>query len=453
MMRDNMLSVKTISNLDKLAKLLTENKKSGEIPEWPFICGRIPDDINVDRTNGDTLYLCGELYKTYGFCLTSLVNEKQLEYLSQRSINKELWYFTCQIFFKPDTSKKTTSIQQAIEYLEKRLVKPLEEWEIIIPIENLKLGGREYIINGVKLFEMSPELTEQWGINKENAIDEINYKQIIGKVVAIFIENAADSDKAIEIAKNKVSTLLDILRVSLLIDHQPLIIDWVIHDEELLFTNGECAFARKKVNKESYFSQTRSFRGVDFTLKEDHYKQLDNSKQILENMFDNLSRSLVTRFVRAIHWISNSITSEEFDYKVVDICTSLETMLTSKGDPRKGECIALRIQLLNMILQKSTIHPKYILEIYDKRSNVIHGSSLKICSKTDYNIGKRIALDTLVKSLEYIKINKITKHEDFLNSLLGDNKLLHKAIVFWKSTKYSKSVNKAAVLMFDKKTI
>jgi hypothetical protein len=447
-----MFSRNTIEYFFKLAKSLIENSSKRDIPtSWPLMGGVIPVDINTNKVDDNTLYLTGELYKAYGICLLSLLNEKKLEYLSQRTIDKELWHLTCEVFFNPDLYKSEENLNKAFSSFQERLKKPIVEYEILVPIENLKLGTYQYEINGIKLFEMSAEFAEQWSVRKDNVIDEKAYKEALGKVVASFRENSADIDKATELARDRVNALIDTLRVSLLIDHKPRIVEWIIHDEQMLFTKSEMLFIRKNTSTDlgvSYWE--RCFRPVELKIDDTYNKQLITSKPIIEDILNYSSLKIRRRYERAIYWISHSITTEEMDYKAVDICTALETLLTKKGDKKKGEFITLRMQLLSMKLKDKTYNPIYVMEIYEKRSNIIHGSSLKICSKSDYRKGLSISLDTMVKSFIYIQTNGIKDYDTFLSSLQDDKELLDKAVIFWKDPKrhkYQKEILTAIKLM------
>jgi hypothetical protein len=442
-----MFSEKTADNLNKLAKLLIDNKgKSETVIDWPFKWGKIPEDIEFDRAQGDSLHITGEEYNQYHLCLVSLVNERELEYLSNREIDKELWHLVCEIFTNTTILKDPKALRKSLYSFQNRLKKPLIEYEIIIPIENLKIGEHVYEIAGTKLFEMSPEFAQQWGIIKDKIIHDIFFKEAVGKAVATLTENAADPDKAAERARDRVKTSLDILRVALLLDHEPRVISWKIHDEEMLFTQSEHIAIRKgKDTTNIFFDIKRGFRSVEFKVDQIIYNQLETSRMVIESLFN---RNIITghikdRLSRTIKWISNSVIKDELDDKVIDICTALETLLTTKDDLRKGECIALRTTLLNAKLKKTFFNPVYVMDIYLKRSEIIHGSAIKVCTESDYQIGRIIALDILVKSLSYIQLNGIKQHKTFIDSLQDDKDLLDKAVDLWENTIYREDIKKA----------
>lgn len=444
-----MFSKQTADNLHKLAQSVIVNKGERSLgPSFSTKWGEIPDDIEFDRTGGDSLSISGDEYRQYVICLESLINERELEYLSKREVDKELWHLVCEIFIGSDTLREPRAFRLLLSSFQDRLKKPLEEYEIIVPIENLQFGGHVHKILGVEFFEPSPEFLKKWGIDKDNKIHKFFYDAVISKGAAVLSEYAADPSKAVERARDTVNTALDMLRIALLFDHEPRIIGWKIHDEEMLFRRSEHAAARK-VGDYSFvfFSGQRAFRSIELKINDVISKQIEASQKIIDCLFnkDGMKGRIRERILRAATWISNSIIREEPDDKIVDVCTALETLLTTKGDLRKGECIALRTTLINTKLNKPFFDPVHVMNLYLKRSDIVHGSSRRICTESDYQIGRLIALDVVSKSLEYIKSNNITQHKSFIDSLQDDKVMFQKAVDFWKPyTKYYPDILKAA---------
>lgn len=447
-----MLSKTTSDSLIKLSQLIRANIGEGGIgTEFSFKWGKIPDDIEFDRTNGDSISIGGDEYRQYIQCLELLANEKEIEHSSKREIEKELWHLVCEIFANADKLKDPKALRKVINSFQDQLRKPLEEYEIIIPIENLQLGKYVHEINGVKLFQILPEFAEKWGIIKENKTHELFYKDAIDKVVALLSEYAADPTKAIARARNRVNTVLDVLRVALLVDHEPRIVGWRIHDEEMLFKQSEQAAAKKVGLKNILFDWQRGFRPIQFKVDEVIARQMEASRQMIKDLLGSSGKKghLENRLLRTLEWISNSVTRDELDDKVVDICTALETLLTTQDDLRKGECIALRTMLLCSKLGKSFFEPESVMNIYLKRSEIVHGSSRRVCTESDYRIGRTIALDTFCKSLSYIESRRIKKHKAFIDSLQDDKDLFKKTVGFWKPSEYYPDILKAAERILD----
>jgi len=454
-----MFSKNTLDNLEKLAKIIITNK-GGELiidPAHPLWIkqAEIPGNINSQTSEKMFLTLTGEDFLQYSRCLSLLEDEPSLEALSIDEIDKDLWLLVCDVFVQSEHFRKPNAVKDSITTLQARLARPIEDFEVMIPINNIKFGSYVHVIGGVKFIDLTDEIAVEWGIKTDKTFHNIFYKAAVGKTVAISIEKGADPWKAAERARQSVATALNILRVELLIDHEPQIIGWKIHDEQMLAQQSEHIVVRKANDKSQVLpGWNRGFESIEFSLNEVISKQIERSSEIMEFLFNKtyFNLEIVDRFKRALEWIGKSVLRDEPDDKIVDICTSLETILTTKSDLRKGECITLRSVILNMKLGKPYYSPQYIMDLYLKRSDIIHGSKRKICTVSDYEIGRVITLDVICKSIEYAKINSFKKHSSFIQSLDADDALINKAPDFCKiSPNYYKDILEASKRIIEQK--
>lgn len=121
----------------------------------------------------------------------------------------------------------------------------------------------------------------------------------------------------------------------------------------------------------------------------------------LQPLFDKAAPvRLRERLLRALEWIGTSVTREHYDDKVVDLCTALECLLTGKDDPKKGEAISLRMMLLARELELGFVHPGIPYGLYGLRPEVVHGSAIGACGRSDYATLRHVALDVLLRLLE-----------------------------------------------------
>jgi len=445
------LSSQTQQNLVELVRLLTENKGRSEREAWqlPFKWGVIPEDIEYDKPEGESLIISGQEYIQYDKCVKSLGAESSLEYLSKREIDKELWHFVCEAFFESYLLKDKASIKRKVNLFQERLSKPIEQYEVLIPIENgLRLGGHNFEIAGIKLFEMSENDALNWSITKDKPLYSNFYDAVVNKAVALLYEKGCDPWKAADRARERLTTALNILRVALLIDHESRVIGWKIHDEQMLFKQGEHIGVKKLGGTDLLLPGWRlGFRSIEFMVNDIISKQIVESTGLIDCLFkeNGVHGRIRDRLVRAMEWIGDSVTREALDIKVVDICTALETLLTTKDDKRKAEAIALRMMLLYALSNKPFFNPVQVLELYKKRSDIVHGSDKEICTDTEYSTGRRIAVDVFQTTLIYIEKNCITQYVDFIRSLQADEALVWKAVDFWKPyPKYKKDIEEAA---------
>ena len=291
-----------------------------------------------------------------------------------------------------------------------------------------------------------------WGVNKSKPLYSRLYDAVVkNKTVALLCEKGCDPWKAVDRARERLAIALNTLRVALLIDHEPRIVGWKIHDEQMLFAQEEDIGVKKQGSQNLILpSWERGFRSIEFMVNDIISKQIVKSAELIDCLFKEtgIHGRIRDRLVRAMEWIGDSVTRESLDIKVVDICTALETLLATKQDKRKGEAITLRMMLLYSLLNKPFFNPVQVLELYNKRSDIVHGSDKDACSDSEYSTGRWIAVDVLQTALIYIKKKNITQHADFIRCLQTDGALVQKAVDFWKPyPKYQKDIAEAAKQM------
>ena len=445
------LSSRTQQELIELVRLLTQTKGKSVRRAWqpPFRFGMVPEDIEGKGSEGASLIISGEEYVQYSKCVRSLEAESSLEHLSRREVDRELWRLVCEAVFESGVLGDKAAIKREVASFQQRVSRPIEQYEVLIPLEGgLRLGGHDLEIGGIKLFEMSGDDARNWGIVEDRPIYENLYHAVVNGAVAVIHEKGCDPWKVAERARDRLSVALSTLRVALLMDHEPRVLSWKVHDEQMLFRQGESIGVKKLGSREPLLPGWKlGFRSVGFTVDDVIAKQIAESSGLIDCLFkeEGLQGRIRDRLVRAMEWIGDSVTREGPDAKVVDICTALETLLTTKGDKRKAEAIALRMMLLYSLSDRPFFDPAQVLELYGKRSDVVHGSNRDICTDSDYSTGRRISVDVLQTTLAYVRKNRITQHGDFIRSLLTDEALVSKAVDYWKEDpEYRKGIEEAA---------
>jgi hypothetical protein len=432
---------KTTQSLFDLVNSILKNKDRPEIElDWfPPRYGKIPADVKCAAVKEDSLLIGSkEENARYQNCLAFLCNEDSLKHVAYSELDKELWHFYCEIYCDSAKFKNDSEIKSVVNALLKRLNKPLIDYEVLIPLEKqLQLNGNTFDLAGVRFMQMSEVDIVNWGIDKNISVFHTKfYDAIIGKSVALLYEQCHGSDKAVENARKKLNAALNMLRVALLLDHDPRIVSWRIHDEEMLFCADEQYAVRQKGSSSpAQFGFHRGFRCVQFTIDSAYSNQIAESKRVIDSLFipSNLQSGLYKRLRRALEWIGSSVTRERLDDKIVDICTALETLLSTQQDSRKGEAITLRMMLLYSWFKKPFFSPVKVLELYIKRSDIVHGSKRDTCLDYDYRMGQWIAIDVFNHVLVYVQANNITQHGDFFKHVESDLALIDKSVDFWKS--------------------
>jgi hypothetical protein len=143
--------------------------------------------------------------------------------------------------------------------------------------------------------------------------------------------------------------------------------------------------------------------------------------QLVRKLPANL-RGLVER---TLHWIGLSISEIDADLKISFLCTALETLLTTKDDPRKGERIAYRGYLLGMEVNPDNYSmPQKVFRVYDDlRSTVVHGADIGVASRKDYWLMLEHAQATFKHFIEFVSKNRLTRQTQVYTKLLQSEHL------------------------------
>ena len=443
--------------LNDLAKAILKNIDNTIVePAWPPRYGQIPADIKC----GDSVRQTGLLIKTseemshYHYCLALLT--ASFKDMDHSALDNELWRFYCTVYCAPERFTHEKEVKSLIAALPARLVKPANDYEVFIILEkHLELKGHVIDLAGARFTEMSEQTLLDWRIDQAASVMHKQFHDmVVGKPVAFVRERAYGPKKALEAARSKVNSALNALRVALLIDHTPRIVGWRIHDMELLFRPDEQYGIRQAGRPESAtFGFSMGFRNVQFSIDSTYSNQIAQSATILDVLFTqpNLQSRLYGRLRLALECIGGSVTKERNDDKIVDICTAFETLLVPEREGRKGEAIALRMMLLYAHLKLPTFDPVKLLEIYLKRSRIVHGSDRDICTDYDYKSAQWMATDVLTKALAYVQFHNITRHSAFIDALESNRKLIERSVEFWKETPYYKAISESAAGVIAKR--
>ena len=374
-----------------------------------FRMGYVPDDIDIDRSKGDYLVLYDEYYRFYLNVLNRLRSELALEYLKDSELKNALWHFTCEIIAGYSVYRNAVKLKEKIDAFLSSALRPLEEYEVLVPILHLDAKDLEIKIGDVTIKKFDEIALEDWGIPRERRVA----KEIGNKTMAIIPEKGNNPKLICERARRKADFVIRVLQVSFSTNLS-------IHDEDTLFKQDENIFYRKKDTPSSVGGWLqRSYKpfsvDIDEALEKSINKFLSSIPEILEE--EKLPPKLRERFERALTWIGRSIEDEDPDIKIINLSTALETILTAQSDKMKGETLAYRMLLLNAHVDKPFIHPAKVLWIYELRSNIVHGNEIGIASDHEYLTMKHVAIDTLLYSLEIIRREGLKNHAKFIETI------------------------------------
>jgi len=384
-----------------------------------YMRGYIPDGIQMDRSNGDDLILFGDYYWLYNEVLSKLRKELTLEYLEDGDLKDLLWHFVCEIITHCSTYRKdVTVLKNAINEFCAKISKPLEDYELLVPILNLDAKDTKIKIGKVIVKKFDEESLKKWGVSKHS----IEFGEFADKTMAIVIEKGNNPSLVCKRAIREVDFVIHVLQVSLSTTR-------FIHDIELLYEQSDKRLIRKKEDPKSValvlYGRKPHLRDIGGEIEQVIKNFVTDFSDVLE---EKIPLKLRTLFKIAMTWIGRAIEEDDPDIKICYLSTALETLLTTRSDLKKGETLAYRMLLLNSRMNEPFVYPAMVLWIYELRSKVIHGSRLAVASKDDYQTMKSIAIETLIFSHKVICENELRTHADFIKILESHSdtkKILH----------------------------
>lgn len=227
----------------------------------------------------------------------------------------------------------------------------------------------------------------------------------------LVVEKGNNSSLVIDRARKKGNEAIKLIQTYL--SAMPFVVN-----EQLLFSLSE-DYAIKKKNDSQVIGTgwRRNFSPLEFDYESEFLKLVGKANEHYE-LLNNIPEKLQNQIKRTILWIGKAVSEEDFDIKVAFLCTALETLLTTKQDGRKGEKIAYRTALLRRHFEETITHPRYVLQLYLTRNDVVHGSKIGIASKSEYYSLLDLTRNTLDYFVKIVGQKKFKKQTDVLNLLI-----------------------------------
>lgn len=379
-----------------------------------------------------SLFLTMDETELYQECLHALIGEPELEHLLlerkvERKIDDQLWELVCDLFLNRQQYKDSGKRNERIEHFVSEVTKSPDDYEVLFVIDHLRMDEGQFVVGNVTFFHLNDQQALERGMHHD-----LLAASMVGKTVGQVHVQAGSSKTARDRAKEKVDTALSVLRVS----GAPIPL---VHDDQLLQSRSQF-YAVKNLSRSDertsggwergFVPATLELRGATLEVFSEELVQL----QPIVN--GAISGDLGERLLRALEWVSSSITHERNDDKVVSLCTSLETLLTTINDKQKGEAVALRFLLLSMAVDRDglLLHPLEVLHLYKLRSKVVHGSRRNVCGKRDYQLLRHVVLDVMQDVISLSASNQeLTKASKLITELQRESRV-QRAITWLQET-------------------
>jgi hypothetical protein len=385
--------------LDQLAESMI-----GEPQEWqpqstlfPKM-GRIPPQVTQGNKEVEWLTITDEDLRLYLLALDALARETELQHLTRQDIDPILWEAACDLFVNRARYKEPRVRSQRMQQMVDQIPRELEAFEVLIEIEHLSVAASRIAIAGCELFRLAESTVAKWRVAPHPGRSAVN--ELSGKTVALVRVEAGSPNKAASIARNRVDTALNMLRVCL-----STVPRHYLPDFQMLMRQGQ-VLAVRAVNGSgrALESWELAFSPKELSLAGPLLTGVRHFLQHLEPLVKGtLSNDLQEQLLRALEWIGTSVTREHADDKVVDLCTALEAMLTTRDEGRKGEAVALRQMLLSLAINRPIRDPIVVYGLYDLRSRIVHGSARRVSGRHEYLWLRQAAISILVDILAFVQ--------------------------------------------------
>ena len=367
--------------LNKLAHAIVREPDNAanftHAPLGGFRQGPLPTHLRHAVDGGEALAIEGEEVRLYDQALARLSAEREVEHLTTRDVDDELWELVCELFVHRDQYRNDMSRARRIREFLTRVQKPWQEYEVITAIQNLRLRVKVMDIAGVRLRCLSARAARDWGLASSPRLSRLT-RDLIGKTVALTVVEAGTPARAAERAGAKTDDALNALRSALTGSILANILA-----EQLQFRRDVGTIVKTgSTGKIELITWRRPFQPMEFEIRRHTAEPVRRYLRPVNAAVERQgSDKLSGRLLRALNWIGTGAARESHDDKIVDLCTALETLLTLRSDKRKAEAIALRSILLPQALGQPFFDPFLLYWLYELRSEIVHGSELRVCGQ------------------------------------------------------------------------
>ena len=326
------------------------------------------------------------------------------------------------------SSNKEIDVENYFENFINDLENYNREWLCIIPLSGIELHIKEYNIGKVKLVNATIDKLHFWFGTIENVIQKSDHSDLekymyirnqsseflqrLSNYVCAELLINAEPIKALEIAENETRKIIDCLKYTI-----PVIYPESNKVDISLFgeIQNELRLSPILSADTNSFNLNKKLVGPDTTF-------VINDK--MSQTFDKLGISVLSRIAgksnkqlndfdktlfRGLHWFSSSLSQIEIENQLLNLFTSLETLLTPRDGNPIGTAIAENVAILISDNVDSRIELKArIKQLYKLRSALSHGGDKKIYESDLIELRHivRIFLWNLIESADKFKSQK-----------------------------------------------
>jgi predicted SnoaL-like aldol condensation-catalyzing enzyme len=381
---------------------------------FSYLLGWVPEGAAEQVFKEQGLTYTGDEKRRYAEAYTALRRDKQTEHLEPRRLNEKLTGLVADALERKDEFKDQAKLNARIDEFLDEIVKLEVDYRVMFAVVNMKGGVAETPFWDCVVASYDAGQLAAWGLDTTGD-SPIGVETFEGKTVIVVTVGGTNSAQVVKRARVKATRMLRVL--------QTYLKEEFIHDEQLVFKlSKEYAVRNEATGKVGW--------GIDHKNSPIAYDYPDTLAERVTAA--NADFELIKKFPpkvrepveRAFHWIGLAIAEIDPDIKVSYLSTALETLLTTKADRMKGEKIAYRGYLLGQeVNPKEYYPPQDVLEVYEKRSTVVHGSGVSVATQNDYWLMLEFAQSALVNFIKYVDQHELKKPSAVFAKLLQSPKV------------------------------
>ncbi len=374
-----------------------------------YLLGWVPEQAAPEIFQEQGITFSGNekqlLYESY----RALRSDKGAEHLEERKLNEKFTNLLAEVLEHKEEFKNQARLNSRIDEFLAEIVKPEEEYRVMFRVVNLKAKVAETRFWDCVVASYDREQLIAWGFDPEKNYP-IGVETFEGQTVIVVGAKGTNVAEVVKRARVIATRRLRVL--------QNYLKEEFIHDEQLFFELSKEYAVRREATGSIGWGLDNKNSPIAYDYPDTLVERVGEANEDFERIkkFPPNIRELIER---ALHWIGLAISEIDPDIKVSFLSTALETLLTTKEDGRKGEKIAYRGYLLGQEVKSDDYYmPQEVLEVYEKRSTVVHGSGISIASRKDYWLMLNFARATLKNFIQFVGEHKLTKPTGVFTKLL-----------------------------------
>lgn len=207
------ISKKAMQLLERLAtQVATEPGKPISHDTFDgFKQGRIPHELSTKDDDPGWLTITGDEFNLYHDCLDALSQEPEFEHITRQDIDRELWGLVLEFSSRWREYRQPERRHDRLKGFLTSVAKPHRSYRVMFEVDHLAITDDPIQVGDASFLHLNADTAEKWGIADKSEYRE-PAAQLIEKPVGLVMVDAGSSPKALEKAREKIDTAMNVLR-------------------------------------------------------------------------------------------------------------------------------------------------------------------------------------------------------------------------------------------------